>query len=142
MALDVLAPPQEKKPIIGRGFNLLELVIALGLIGILATIVIVGVSQVTSQSASVACSTNARSVQTAVAAFQASNGTGVAVTQADLLGLDGSPAYLQSWPTGVGHYTIGVSANGTVYITPWGTRQQIVFQQNQEGAPSGCSKLP
>ena len=141
MALDVLAPPQEKKPIIGRGFNLLELVIALALIGILSTIVVVGVSQVTSESAAVACSTNARSVQTAVAAFQASNGTGVAVTQAELLGLNGSVGYLQSWPTDAGHYTIGVSANGTVYITPWGTKQQIAFQQNQEGAANGCSKL-
>jgi prepilin-type N-terminal cleavage/methylation domain-containing protein len=141
VALDVLSVPQEKKPLITRGFNLLELVIALGLLGILSTIVVVGVSKVTTESAAAACSTNARSVQTAVAAFQAANGTGVPITQAGLLGLNGSSAYLQSWPTAAGSYSISVSPEGTVYVTPWGSKQQIAFQPNRPAGTTGCSKV-
>ena len=55
------------------GFTLIELLIVIVVLGILAAIVIFSLTGVTGQSQVAACNTDAKSVETAVAAYQAQN---------------------------------------------------------------------
>ena len=60
------------------GFTLIELLIVIVVLGILAAIVIFSLTGVTGQSAQAACNTDAKSVQTAVQAYESNPPTGVA----------------------------------------------------------------
>ncbi len=104
------------------GFTLIELLIVIVVLGILAAIVIFSLTGVTGQSAVAACNTDAKSVQTAVQAYESNPPTGVAagtaptsiaaVTPGTNTGL--VPAYLHAVPsatTGTSGYAI--SLDGT-----------------------------
>jgi general secretion pathway protein G len=110
-----------------EGFTLIELLIVIVVLGILAAIVIFSLTGVTGTSAVAACNTDAKTVETAVAAWEAqnpgtlltaqSNGTNTLV-----------PSYLHTWPNSNPNlYSITVSAQvstagvitgGAVTVTP------------------------
>ena len=95
------------------GFTLIELLIVIVVLGILAAVVVFSLGSVTSKSAVAACQADGATVNTAMAAFSAENGS-TAVTQALLLGtLNGGP-YLQSWPSNPNHYFFSI-AGGKLY---------------------------
>jgi prepilin-type N-terminal cleavage/methylation domain-containing protein len=109
-----------------QGFTLIELLIVIVVLGILAAIVIFSLSGVTGQSASAACTSDAKTVETAVAAYNAQTGANpdaVTVTA----GVPGGaglnelvPGYLRSWPAagGSAKYTISYTGgtNGQVQV--------------------------
>lgn len=138
MALDVLAAPPRGGSAVGKRFSLLEILVVVCLLGILASIVVVGVSNVTAESASVSCFTDANTVETAVLAFRAENGSSAELTKSALLAhADGGP-YLTSWPGSPGHYEIGLDTAGIVLVEPVAGRKAGTPSQAGAPSPAGC----
>ena len=110
-----------------KGFTLIELLIVIVVLGILAAIVIFSLSGVTSNSAVAACNSDAKTVETAVAAYNAQNSTPLGALSTSGVASDGSkpltsgsPTYLHSWPSaGQGaSYAISYDPNnGGVLVT-------------------------
>jgi general secretion pathway protein G len=92
------------------GFTLIELLIVIAVLGIIAAVVIFALSGTNASAAVAACNADAKTVQTAVAAFTAQNGS-VPTQQSQLVG-----PYLRSWPAS-SYYTITLSSTGDVLVT-------------------------
>jgi len=88
------------------GFTLTELLIVIVILGVLAGIVVFSVSFVTDRGRKTACKTDMKTVETAVEAFYAANGSWPAA-QANVV-----PTYLKSWPTSP-DYTVSYTFPGT-----------------------------
>jgi len=95
-----------------QGFTLIELLIVILVLGILAAIVIFALGGVSSSSAKSACKTDGKTVQTALAAYNANNGSYPTTTAALTTG---NPQYLHTFPSS-SHYIIGFDSGGNVYV--------------------------
>jgi len=102
------------------GFTLIELLIVIVVLGILAAIVVFALSGVTSQSTVAACNSDAKTVDTAVAAYQAnlSLTPSTQVTQAEVsITSDPTNGTLQSWPNNTAnHYAIVIAGDGNSQV--------------------------
>ena len=88
------------------GFTLIELLIVIVVLGILAAIVVFSLSGVTGQSKSAACTSDAKTVEIAVDAYNAEAGNFPATRR--LLGTaQTGGSFLHQWPTNNG-YTITI----------------------------------
>jgi prepilin-type N-terminal cleavage/methylation domain-containing protein len=127
-----------------EGFTLIELLIVIVVLGILAAVVVFALGGVTGQSAQSACNADAKTVETAVAAYLADGNAASALTTAAGPGLltgtsaTGGP-FLQSWPNNPTHYTISFDGTtaGQVDVTPAGG--SAVNYNSQTASPkTGC----
>jgi type II secretory pathway pseudopilin PulG len=85
-------------------------------LGILAAVVVFALGGVSGKSAQSACNADAKTVQTAVAAFDAEN-AGTTPTSALLTGTTLGGPYLQSWPSNSGaNYVITLDGSGNVQV--------------------------
>jgi general secretion pathway protein G len=107
------------------GFTLIELLIVIVILAILAAIVVFAVGSTTKNAVAASCSSDAKTVETAVSAYQAQNGaitdTGatMAAWYAVLTGTGGSSSvYLRAMPAST-HYTIFFTTAGAVYALPY-----------------------
>jgi prepilin-type N-terminal cleavage/methylation domain-containing protein len=101
------------------GFTLIELLIVIVVLGILAAVTVFALSGVTSKSAAAACNSDAATVNTAVAAFDAQ--TGYTAGQLGTVALPAPsaanlvPSYLQSFPSNPNHYIISIGNSAGNY---------------------------
>ncbi|HEY3841952.1 MAG TPA: prepilin-type N-terminal cleavage/methylation domain-containing protein [Acidimicrobiales bacterium] len=104
------------------GFTLIELLIVIVVLGILAAVVVFALGSVTGQSAIAACNSDAKTVETAVAAYQANVGSYPASGATGQTALTSSATqggpYLRSWPSNASHYAITLAGSGVVNVTP------------------------
>jgi prepilin-type N-terminal cleavage/methylation domain-containing protein len=125
------------------GFTLIELLIVIVVLGILAAVVVFALGGVTSKSAKASCAADAKTVETAIAAYQAQTGltptanvdtqaTSVAATYS--LNPTTGTDYLRSWPNNSTHYYIGIGMTGTSPFAATSTEVDIA-PGNTTGTP-------
>lgn len=108
---------QDKKAAqeIDGGFTLIELLIVIVVLGILAAVVVFSLGSVTGKSAVSACQADGATVNTAMAAYNANNGSYPTSTD-ELLGSSAGGPYLQSWPNNTGHYVFALTSTASAAV--------------------------
>lgn len=103
-----------------KGFTLVEILIAIVLIGILSAVVVVGISNLTSKGSSSACNASADAAKAGTMVYYASNSNAYPTTLAQMTTATGSgttavPAALQL-PTNVAVNTVAVTGTNAAAI--------------------------
>jgi prepilin-type N-terminal cleavage/methylation domain-containing protein len=134
---------QERRAAVGGdevGFTLIELLIVIVVLGILAAVVVFALVGVGGTSVQAACNSDAKTVDTAVAAWQAQNsGTLLVINGGNTAATNGGqsqlvPTYLKSWPSGnLGHYVISYTG---------GSAGQVQVGQGVAATPSATGTTP
>ena len=114
-------PHQLRNQHTSDGFTLIELLLVIVVIGIIASIVVFEIGNVTTKAYVADCQSDGETIYVGIADFNTENGTWP-TSQAEMTAinpLNGSP-YIQTWPTGnSSHYTFTLStspANGTFVL--------------------------
>jgi prepilin-type N-terminal cleavage/methylation domain-containing protein len=110
-----------------RGFTLVEILIAIVLVGILSAVVVVGIGNLTSKGTDAACTASLDAAKSATVVYYGSNSNAWPATMAEMTG--SSPAAL-SLPTGVTLDVTGLIATGsgwTLTMTPSAGGNQPTF---------------
>lgn len=102
MENSIEVPAEQKQD---KGFTLVELLIVIVILGILATVTVFAVRGITDQGQASACSADQKTLETAVEAWYAQNGTTADPTEAGLV----TDGFLRSQST-----TFNIGAGGTV----------------------------
>ena len=88
-----------------KGFTLVELIVVVTVLGILAAVVVFSVTNVSTNAQSSACKTDAAEIRTAIAAYQAQNGSTTQPTMTQLVTgnylQSASTLYTISWTSGL-----------------------------------------
>lgn len=124
------------------GFTLIELLIVIVVLGILAAVVVFGLSAITNQSAQTACNADAKSVELAVEAYRTAHGTWP--TAIDLTTPDptnNNIRYLRAFPANPNHYLIKIDTNGKVTVEPHDGNGGVISVANSDfdASPNPCS---
>jgi prepilin-type N-terminal cleavage/methylation domain-containing protein len=96
-------------------FSLIELLTVVVVLGVLAAMIVFFLGGVTGKSAAAACNSDAKTVETAVTAFQMNNPSLVPTPRLLTSPSNGGP-YLQSWPSNGAHYAITLRTTGEVMV--------------------------
>jgi general secretion pathway protein G len=115
-----VCPKRAKGETTESGFTLIELLIVIVVLGILAAVVVFALGGVSSKSAVASCNSDGKTVQTAIASYQAQTGslptaTSSLTSAVTVNGLSYGP-YLQSWPSNSPHYTFTLSSAGALML--------------------------
>lgn len=127
---------------VDRGLTLIELLIVIAVLGILAGMVIFALGGITAQSAGAACNSDAKKVQTAVAAYDTLtgyNGAGSTVPAPTATNL--VPGYLHSFPSS-SSYTITLNSTGRVLVQAPPSASPVLYATTNtcaNGAPNGTT---
>jgi prepilin-type N-terminal cleavage/methylation domain-containing protein len=125
------------------GFTLIELLIVIVVLGILAAVVVFALGGVTSKSAKASCAADAKTLETAIAAYQAQTGLtptanvdtqATSAAAANSLDPTAGTDYLRSWPNNSTHYYIGIGMTGTSPFATTSTEVDIA-PGNTTGTP-------
>jgi hypothetical protein len=82
----------------------------------LVVVITLSLGGVTSKSAEAACNSDAKTVQTAIAAFQTVNPS-LPVTRKSLMSTANGGPFLKSWPSNGTHYAISLTSAGGVMVS-------------------------
>ena len=136
------------------GFTLIELLVVIVVLGILAAVVILSLSGVSGTSKQAACTTDAKSVETAVDAYEAANsGTAPAAyapaagsvavsgSDTDLIGSATLPSYLHAWPSTTNGYAIEIDSSGNVEVWPNPSGSSAAYVPFDTEGSGGCSAV-
>ena len=125
------------------GFTLIELLIVIVVLGILAAIVIFSLTGVTGQSQSAACNSDAKTVDTAVSAYEAENPS-IVPTMADLTATGGHGPYLKAAPTATlatSGYQIQLGTSGNVQVETSKQKKPTWTDYDTPAGAALCSAL-
>jgi general secretion pathway protein G len=126
-----------------QGFTLIELLIVIVILGILAAIVVFAVGNTGKNSASAACKSDAKSVETALEAYKAQNNGAYPTvndwTALTTTGAAGAP-YLRAQP-GTDHYTLTWDSSGNVLVGAAAGTDPAPTPQNFDTAPKACDDV-
>ena len=159
---NIVRAARERKLAKGEeGFTLIELLIVIVVLGILAAVVVISVVGLTGKSALAACQSDAKSVESALAAYNAQNSPGIVgpLNETETLGVSNdyiytdvrdklvdngtNNGYLKSWPHNPDHYYIGVdNQTAQVVVYPGGNilKNSIPFEPSTAGGQDGCQQ--
>jgi len=98
------------------GFTLIELLIVIVVLGILAAVVVFSLGGVAGTSAVAACEADGSSINTAMAALDASVPGATALLASGAATNDLAPGYLQTIPANATHYQFAISTDNKLLV--------------------------